>query len=228
MKKFLCVVLAVLCIIGAGCSKWENNADGGIPEGQEIYDVVPMIPVGGKDYMISPRVSKESSLPDGFEYAGTVEKGMYEGCEYYTNENEPYWIYVNALVDAADAEVPEYTYFRFVDEAIRGKDYVCVNGVLYVSGWSADYTVDARDNIFGDIRIEGDLPEGFESIGRAEFSGYDTVPEGELSSNTGSEEIFINENDDSVILVRTTWFTAPIDENGEVRHTGFNVYIIED
>ena len=149
-----------------------------------------------------------------------VEKGGYEGCEYYTNKNEPYWVYVKVQTNG---EEDKYEYFRFVDEEIRGKDYVCANGVLYVSGWTADYKTDARDNVFGDIRIEGDLPKGFVSAGRAEFSGYDTVPEGALSSNTGSEEIFISESDDSVVLVPTTWHTY-----GNVRHKGFNVYMVEE
>lgn len=224
MRKIIAAVLVVfMCFALYSCGNEQDEGDGGIPEGQEIYDVVPMVPVGDRDYLMSTNTISLLTPPEGFVYAGKIEKGMYKDCEYYTNDAEPLWIYVRAQANAADKEAePVYKYFRFVDTDICGKEYICVDGVLYVSGWSADHERNARDNIFGDIRIEGELPKGFESIGRAEFSGFDTIPEGKLSSNTGSEEVFMNKNDNSVLLIKTVWRTY-----GNVRHEGFDVYVIE-
>lgn len=200
MKKIIIAVLIIImCLALFSCEKSKAVET----EDDDLDGVVLAVPVNGKNYVISIYGDEEGELPEGFEYAGTVESGIYEGCEYYTNENEPYWVYVKAWVGVA--EESEKAFYRMVDSEIAGKRYICVNGVLYYSSGA---------------RTEGDLPAGFESAGRAEFSGYDTVPEGKLSSNTGSEEVFVNKNDDSVVLVRTTWFGS---ENE--RFKGFTVYI---
>ena len=199
MKKIILVLLIfAMCFALCGCGEKQSSAEAGdMPDG-----IVASVSVGGKDYLLSRYHKAENELPEGFVYTGQVENGVYEGCEYYTNENEQYWIYVKSWVGVA--EESEKAYYRFVDSDICGKDYICVNGVLYYSSGE---------------RI-GDMPEGFISAGRAAFSGYDTVPEGELSSNTGSEEVFVNKNDDSTVLVRTTWFGS-----GNERFQGFKVYI---
>ena len=200
MKKIITTILIiVLCLALYSCGKVQDDA----AEDDVIDGIVLAVYVNGKNYVISYYVEEEEKLPEGFEYTGNVESGIYEGCEYYINENEPYWIYVKSWVGVA--EESEKAYYRFVDSEIYGKDYLCVNGVLYCSSGT---------------RMGDDLPKGFTSAGRAEFSGYDTVPEGTLSSNTGSEEVFVDENDDSTVLVRTTWFGA-----GNERVKGLKVYI---
>ena len=123
---------------------------------------------------------------------------------------------------------------RYVDIRLRGKDIVCYNGEYYISMWSAESTGDSPDvsneyfdtmeGIYG-IRIEGDAPDGFVSAGIAEFSGHDTIPRGALTSNEGAYEVYVNPNEPDVILVSTQWHTAPVGENGEKDHSGFNVYI---
>ena len=86
---------------------------------------------------------------------------------------------------------------------------------------------DKMENTYG-IRIEGDAPAGFASVGIAEFSGNDTIPRGMLVSNAGAYEVYANPGDPDVVLVATTWVTAPVGENGETNHSGFNVYIRYD
>lgn len=71
-------------------------------------------------------------------------------------------------------------------------------------------------------RFEGAAPDGFVSAGTTEFTGYDTIPQGALSSNQGSYEVFINPDEPDVILERTNWSSA----DGE--HKGFDVYIRYD
>ena len=43
--------------------------------------------------------------------------------------------------------------------------------------------------------------------------------------NEGAYEVYVNPNEPDVILVSTQWHTAPVGENGEKDHSGFNVYI---
>ena len=47
---------------------------------------------------------------------------------------------------------------------------------------------DKMESTYG-IRIEGDAPAGFASVGIAEFSGNDTIPRGMLVSNEGAYEV---------------------------------------
>ena len=86
---------------------------------------------------------------------------------------------------------------------------------------------DKMENTYG-IRIEGDAPAGFASVGIAEFSGNDTIPRGMLVSNEGAYEVYADPNKPDVVLVATKWHTAPVGENGETSHSGFNVYIRYD
>lgn len=124
-----------------------------------------------------------------------------------------------------------------MDERIRGKDIVCYNGNYYISLWSADSYGNYPDvssdyynkmeSTYG-IRIEGEALDGFVSAGIAEFSGHDTIPSGTLASNESASEVYVNFNDPDVILVSTRWYTAPVGENGETNHSGYNVYIHYD
>ena len=162
--------------------------------------------VNGVSYLISPHLAVSNDLPDGFVHAGEASVGGFENCPYYTNPDMP-------------------------------EDLVCYNGEYYISMWSAqDYGsapdvsheyYDKMENTYG-IRIEGDAPAGFASVGIAEFSGNDTIPRGMLVSNAGAYEVYANPGDPDVVLVATTWVTAPVGENGETNHSGFNVYIRYD
>ena len=202
--------------------------------------------VNGVSYLISPNLAVSNDLPDGFVHAGEASVGGFENCPYYTNPDMPEWVYVyhevstDGKVDATgtlNRTEPHNAYVRYVDERLRGKDLVCYNGEYYISMWSAqDYGsapdvsheyYDKMENTYG-IRIEGDAPAGFASVGIAEFSGNDTIPRGMLVSNAGAYEVYANPGDPDVVLVATTWVTAPVGENGETNHSGFNVYIRYD
>ena len=78
------------------------------------------------------------------------------------------------------------------------------------------------------VRIEGTVPDEFTLAGTAKFSGYDTIPTGILSSNTGTAKVYYTSGTPDVILMETSWFTAPVGENSETQHRGFNVYILYD
>ena len=202
--------------------------------------------VNGISYLISSHLAVSNDLPDGFVHAGEASVGGFENCPYYTNPDMPEWVYVyhevstDGKVDATgtlNRTEPHNAYVCYVDERLRGKDLVCYNGEYYISMWSAqDYSsapdvsheyYDKMENTYG-IRIEGDAPAGFASVGIAEFSGNDTIPRGMLVSNEGAYEVYADPNKPDVVLVETKWHTAPVGENGETSHSGFNVYIRYD
>ena len=68
----------------------------------------------------------------------------------------------------------------------------------------------------------------FLSLGLTEFSGYDSLPTGTLSSNVGALEVYAHPDQPDLILVSTQWYTATKEEGGQTLHTGFNVYIRYD
>lgn len=199
--------------------------------------------VNGTNYLISSYLAVTNELPDGFAKAGEADVGGFKDCAYFTNPDAPEWVYVyqevltDGTVDATgtlNRTEPHGAYVRYVDERIRGKDLVCYNGEYYISMWSADVYgnypdvsreyYNTMENTYG-IRIEGKVPDGFASVGIAEFSGHDTIPNGTLASNESASEVYVNPNEPDVILVPTKWYTAPIGENGETNHSGYNVYI---
>lgn len=201
--------------------------------------------VNGIRYFISSYLSVSDELPEGFEYAGETQIGGFENCPYYVNPDIPEWVYVyhevrtDGTVDAfgtLNRTEPHNAYVRYVDERLRGKGIVCVEGDYYISMWSAslydypDVSLEFYKQIestYG-VRIEGEPPEGFAFIGTTEFSGYDTVPRGKLSSNEGKFDIYANPDDPEVIFVSTFWHTHTAEEKTETRHEGFNVYIKYD
>ena len=191
-------------------------------------DLAPHLLYNGKTFIISPYLEISDTLPEGFTFVGSAPAGGFDSCDLYTNPAFPEWVYVHQEVyNNLTGETP-MKYVRYVDLAIRGKDFVCVNGAVYVSLWSVAPSESpqlyARAQETYGIRIKGDAPAGFASLGKAEFSGYDTVPQGVLSSNTGTEDVLFCPNDPDILLVSTAWHTAP-DETGETRHTGWNTYI---
>lgn len=199
--------------------------------------------VNGTNYMISSYLAVTDELPNGFIQDGEADVSGFENCPYFTNPDVPEWVYVyqevmtNGTVDASgtlNRTEPHNAYVRYVDVRLRGKELVCYNNEYYISMWSAaDYGdfpdvgseyYNIMESTYG-IRIEGDVPEEFIFAGTAKFSGYDTIPRGALVSNEGAYEVYINPSDSNVLLVATQWHTAPVDENGETKHRGFNVYI---
>ena len=201
-----------------------------VPESPE--EMAPHIEVDGKRYYISSHLSSYEECPGTFAAAGVLETGEFAGCSYYTSEEYPHLIYVYTMtnnrgeLDSSGTVIPtepHMAYLRFVAKEMRGKDFVCVDGQLYTSMWNGWGTVNREfyDQIEAEYgaRMEGEAPEGFASVGTAEFVGWDLWPEGALSSNTGEEEIYTNPDHPDVVLVAATWHTV----QGE--HRGFHVYL---
>ena len=208
----------------------------------------PNITIDGRTFCVSSHVSVSAELPDGFALAGetTVADSGLGDCPYYLNPDVPEWVYVyhevttdgtlDALGHLTRTE-PHDAYVRYVDQRLRGKDLLCCQGDLYISMWSADYYGEDPDvseayynemeERFG-LRIEGDAPDSFVSVGIAAFSGHDTIPSGTLSSNQGQAEVYCSPNEPDVALVRTHWFTSTEEEGREIRHEGFDVFIRYD
>lgn len=188
----------------------------------------PNILLGDTMYVVSPYLEMSDTLPEGFFLAGSAPAGGFDACDYYLNSDIPHWVYVHQEVYNNLTGETQMKYVRYVDLAIRGKDFVCVSDTLYVSLWSLSPDESPAlyayaEEAYG-IRIEGDAPDGFISLNKANFSGYDTIPTGALASNTGAEEILFSQADPDILLVSTAWHAAP-DDTGEQRHTGWNVYI---
>ena len=217
------------------------------PETSAPGEGPPNFTENGIKYFISPYAdSVYKELPEGFAYAGETDVGGFENCPYYVNPDMPEWVFVyhevrtNGEVDSSGTIIPAEphdAYVRYVDERLRGKDLVCVSGDYYISMWSAkpygddpDVSAEYYDEMETkyEVRIEGELPEGFVLIGTTEFSGHDTVPKGNLVSNEGEFEVYANPDIPEIIYVSTFWYTATADENGETRHEGFNIYIKYD
>lgn len=210
----------------------------------EAADGPPHFVLDGQAYVISPHLSVAETLPDGFTEAGTLDVvGGYADCPYYTSPDKPQWVYVyhevrtDGTVDETGtlrATEPHGAYARYVDVRLRGKDLLCYNGVYYISLWTATTSGDAPDISQTDydavyarygLRIEGDAPEGFVSLGTATFTGDDTVPTGELASNVAAAEVCCDPSQPDILLYRTQWYTATAEDGGERRHTGWNVYL---
>ncbi len=196
------------------------------------------IELDGITYIISPYLSMSKELPEGFAFKGSADISGMKDCKFYVSSSRPEWVYVYQMVrtDGSTDESgtlnttePHYEYVRYVSADIRGKEFISYHGRLYVSMWSAPLSL--NEALYDDVklqygvRIEGEIPHGFMSAGIAEFSGLDTIPVGDLSCNTESAEVFFNPDDERVLLLPTTWYTAA-DENGEILHNGYNVYII--
>ena len=206
----------------------------------------PNLTVNGQVYYISPYLVSQRELPEGYSLAGTADVGGYSDCDYFTNPEQPEWIYVQQEM-TTDGSTDQYNtliptephmaYVRYVDARLRGRDLIHCQGEYYISLWSAssygenpDVTgehYDALASLYG-IRLEGAAPEGFLSLGLTEFSGYDSLPTGTLSSNVGALEVYAHPDQPDLILVSTQWYTATKEEGGQTLHTGFNVYIRYD
>ena len=242
----LAACIALVIAIGAVSPFFQRKgaADLGAPLAPEATEesapetpesLLPHVKVDGVSYYISSHLSSYDECPETFAEGGILESGEYAGCRYYISAEYPHLVYVYTMtnnrgeVDSSGTVIPtepHMAYLRFVTEEMRGKDFVCVDGQLYTSMWNGWRTVDGEfyDRIEAEygVRIEGDAPEGFASVGTAEFAGWDLWPEDALSSNTGEEEIYVNPENPDIVLVATTWHTV----QGE--HRGFHVYLRYD
>lgn len=229
MAACLCVILAVaLPHFRRTPAEIPKTLDG------DTECLPPNLTVDGTRYYISSWMTKENELPVGFSQAGICDVAGYEDRPYYTNPNIPEWIFIYYPVNMTGSPgsiEPRYVYWLFVEERLRGKDLICVDGEYYISLWSAtsygkhpdvskEY-YDIMKNLYG-IRIEGEPPEDFVSQGVAEFSGHDTVPRGKLVSNLGAKQVYLNKKDPDVALVATQWSSV------KGQHSGFDVYIRYD
>lgn len=213
------------------------------PEEPESGDGPPSLTVDGQSYLISPHLAVETTLPEGFSPAGEAEVTGVGRCTYYQNPDLPEWVYVlqevrtTGEVDESGTLIPaepHEAYARYVDARLRGRDLLSVDGVLYISLWSADDWSETPDvdkdrstavrEQYG-VRIEGEAPSGFTLAGTAEFSGYDTIPKGALSSNQEVGAVYVSEEETDIVLFSTVWFTASDEETGETEHQGFDVYL---
>ncbi len=241
MAACFCAVLAVSAVM----LFWEKpqTPDAGSSPG----DLPPHIVVNEKTYLISSHMAVSEACPAGFVYAGESEMGGMGSCAYYVSPDMPQWVYVyhdvntDGTVDDTGTLTRTEThkaYVRYVDIEIRGKDFVCYNGQLYISLWSADPDGERADlprafydqmkDAYG-VRIEAaQPPDGFILAGQAAFSGYDTVPAGELSSNVPQAEVYVSSDDGNAVLVSTQWHTAGGKSAGESVHSGYDIYVLCD
>lgn len=235
----LCLMAGLAAAIG-GVQPAETPKDAA-----ELTGGPPALTVNGATYLISPYLSSEQDLPEGFDYAGEIRIGD-DVCPYYTAPDTPEWVYVyqEVLTDGTVDETgtlnrcePHPAYVRYVDSRLRGRDLICRNGAYYISMWSAecygsdpDVSRERYDELearYG-VRIEGAVPDGFAYAGSAVFTGKDTIPTGQLASNTGEVAVYDAPADPDVLLVETDWVTAPAAGSHETRHEGFNVYLRYD
>lgn len=202
-------------------------------------DGPPSFIVNGVTFCVSPYPDVYETLPAGFDLTGEATIGGMNACPYYTNPDIPEWVYVyhevttDGTVDESgtlNRTDPHGAYVRYVDIRLRGKRLICYQGEYYIFMASAesygsypDVTHEywnKMEHTYG-IQCEGDLPDGFVSAGIAEFSGHDTIPRGDLASNTGDDEIFANPNVPDVVFASNLWHTDGKDWT-------FDVYIRYD
>lgn len=236
--------LAACLLLCAGLALFALLPRDAPPEEPASGDGPPSLTVDGRSYLISSHLAVETALPEGFTLGGETEVAGVGRCTYYQNPDLPEWIYVlqevrtTGEVDGSGTLVPaepHEAYARYVDARLRGRDLLSVDGVLYISLWSADEWSETPDVDGGrsaavreqyGVRIEGEAPSGFTLRGTAEFSGYDTIPKGALSSNLRQGAVYVSAEEPDLVLFATTWYTAPDAETGEQKHSGFDVYLL--
>lgn len=192
-------------------------------------DSPPHFVLGDRTFLVSGYWTFDDELPEGFTYGGEVEIDGMDHYSYYLNPDIPEWAYVYQEAKYG------WSYVRYVDVRLRDAHLVSYNGQLYISMTSAKTyggDPDVSTTFYDEIKMlygrrqEGAAPDGFIFVGTTEFSGYDTIPRGELASNTGKSEVWANPAEPNVILVATAWHTSTAKEGKETRHEGYNTYIL--
>lgn len=249
-SRVIFTMAACMCVV-IGCVIFFGNNSPKTPEGsvsEKHYqdgctDIMSHIDINGKSYYPGANITVKNELPEGFDYAGEADLGWDKPCKYYINTDAPECIYVyqevttNGKTDASNTMIntePHFAYLRYVDIRLRGKSIVKYNSSYYISMWSADDYSDTPDvteeyynsvfNIY-DVRIEGEAPEGFEFVGKTDFSGDETVPKDNMTSNKGKLDLFADPDNPDIILLSTEWYTHTSTEKKETLHKGFDVYI---
>lgn len=136
---------------------------------QNEWALPPSVLLNGNKYIISANGVSFATCPEGFEKAGTITDGEFDGMDYYTNPDVPEWIYVYTGVNSPGA-VKEFqnAFMRLVLTDVR-EWYIRYNGQLYVNPSS--------------YIKRSELPDSFSEVGTTLFEGYDTIPYENLGSN---------------------------------------------
>ena len=194
----------------------------------------PAVEWEGRTYVVSAWPAAHSKLPEGCVYVGTVNEEVQGECDLYADPADPLRIYVHMRIYQSTGE-SRIGYLRYVDEHLRGKHFIRYNGQLYIRLVHArtygepPYDVDKalKEQVERDYGVvtTDTLPEGFVSVGEPVFTGYDTLPAEELSSNERVTDVLANPDVPEVILTPYTWYSAG-DGNGEMRHDDYMVFAL--
>lgn len=216
--------LCLVCIVVISFVRTEHPTDTDLSQ-------APNVVINSTTYFQSAHQIAFEKCPNGFEYGGVIENGTAESCSYYINPQMPEWIYVKQetkLIGTADDFYIGYV--RYVDESIRGKEFIIYDGAIYVSMLSAEYPsvvdkalYDEIDSTYGRV-IAASSVDGFLLVGTTAFEGFDVIPYNDFGSNTHQkeEQIYANPDNENVILLSTSW------ETSSGVQAGFDVYIKTD
>lgn len=218
MAACLCIAVCVVVI------PFMNTEQPQFPE----QSVAPNVLINNTTYIQSAHGIAFETCPNGFEYGGKIESGTAKGCSYYINPQMPEWIYVEheiKRIGTTDEFYPGYV--RYVDENIRGKNFINYNGNIYVLMYHAECPTDIEESVYDEVensyglKIEASGVDGFTPIGTTVFEGFDVIPYESFGSNSHqkTQQIYANANIENVILVSSTWCTS------FGTHDGFEVYI---
>ena len=212
----IAVILALIALIALIVPRLRPDEDDSTGEGNYFE-------LNGRIYCGSGRIGDLTfEIPEGFSFAGYISPFGQEEA-YYTNPEKPHLIYIartvtsNGELDATGTAIrtdPHPGYVLYVEDGLYLRDLISYNGQLYVSMLSAvDYTddPDVRREFYARISETygvnvATLPEGFASVGTADFSGFYTIPTGSLSfngriaSNEAPFEVFASDTTDEVIF----------------------------
>jgi hypothetical protein len=129
-------------------------------------------------------------------------------------------------------------YVRFVAKDIRNSDFIRYNDRIYVSMWGDWFSKDASNRAKYDnmqerygTRIETDIPENGVLNGTACFEETDRIPQTQLGVDDEDYDgagVYANPDDDQVLYVGTSWYTATAEEGGETLHKGYDIFILYD
>ena len=161
---------------------------------------------------------------------------------YYVNPDVPERVYLltDGEIDVTGTVVrtePHTAYVRYVDSKIHGRYLICYNGRFYISMWSAHTweesgnAPDLEQKVFDEVNsvyrpcVERVPPNGFTSAGIAEFSGYDTVPSGNLSCDARSAEVYCAPDNSTVVFLAAQHSSA---ETQESLHVYVLYYSLKD
>lgn len=228
--------IAIVACVSVGMLTKDNS------DIDTAHNLPPAIVLDGTKYIVSSSDTSVTECPDGFEYSGLIDEHHTDdeyliGRKYFTNESIPEWIYIYCEVWDRNND-SSMAYVRFVYEDIRGSDFIRYNGKIYVSMWSDFYTgdqscVDYHDDMrerYG-IRVEADIVKDSVLVGEAHFEEKDRIPQTELGVDDkryNGSKVYEIPDDNQVLYVGTSWYTATTEEDGETLHTGYDVFVLYD